>query len=35
MRVKNEIKAKEAIKKRLFTDKLSTHKLDKATPKLP
>lgn len=35
MRIKNEISAKEAIKKRLITDKLSTHKLNKGTPKLP
>lgn len=35
MRVKNEIQAKEEVKKRFITDKLSPHKLHKAMPKLP
>jgi hypothetical protein len=35
MRLKNEIKAKEAIKKQLIIDKLSTRILNKTSPKHP
>jgi hypothetical protein len=35
MRVKNEIKAKKVVKKRLIPDKLSTHLLNKTSPKRP